>query len=93
MTMKLKPDWLESLSTASRQAPVELPAPLPRTAARVLANLRGQDAPWWDYLALRGAVAACVVAVAVWMLRPEQMPLRDDPTGLAATMLSSQIQP
>jgi hypothetical protein len=91
--MKLKPDWLETLSTAARRARLELPEPLSRTEARVLAALRGQDGPWWDYLALRGAVAACVLAVALWMLRPDQMPLRDDPSGLAAAMLSAELQP
>jgi hypothetical protein len=91
--MKLKPDWLETLSTAARRAPLELPEPLPRTEARVLAALRGQDGPWWNYLALRGAVAACVLAVAVWMLRDEPMQTGNDASGLAAAMLSTELQP
>lgn len=91
--MKLKSDWLETLSAAARQVPLDISDPMPRTAARVLAEVRGNEAPWWDYLALRGAVAACVVAAAVWMLRPLVAPVPEDAGGLAASMLSTHLEP
>lgn len=78
--MKLKPDWLEILTTAARRAPVELPDPLPSTAERVLAYARSQGAPWWDYLALRAAitgVAMAAVLLTMSLMRPGQSQAQD----------------
>lgn len=78
--MKLKPDWLELLTAAARRAPVHLPEPLPRTAERVLARVRGQESPWWDYLALRAALAGMAMAAALLatsLLWPGQFQARE----------------
>jgi hypothetical protein len=63
--MKLKPNWLEILTTAVRHAPVELPDPLTRTVERVLAHARLQEASWWDYLALRAAITGVAMAAVL----------------------------
>lgn len=67
--MKLKPDWLDQLSAAARNAPEEVPEHLSRTEARVLAALREQPslgARWKTLLAGAGACLLMIAGIALW---------------------------
>lgn len=69
--MKLKPDWLNQLASAARQAPDDVSESLPRTEARVLGALRDHLEPKrlaWSPALLWSTVCAAI-AVAMVMLR------------------------
>ena len=62
--MKLKPDWLNHLSSAAREHPQDLPAPLPRTTERVLSHLREEAiSRSWLQLWLRPSILVAVAAL------------------------------
>lgn len=69
--MKLKPDWLNQLASAARQAPDDAPEHLPRTEARVLDALRDPLEPKgraWSPALLWSTICAAI-AVTVMTLR------------------------
>ena len=67
--MKLKPNWLETLSDTARRVPQhDLPEAMPRTAARVLTEVRQKPrhaAPQRAWL-VAGITAALAVTMGVW---------------------------
>lgn len=79
--MHNKPDPTETLICWSRQASREplsdaLPVGL---ATRVLAAglLKPAQQPWWEYLAMRSAVAGCGVACLCWIVQPKKPPANE----------------
>jgi len=92
--MKASHDPSERLLGWARRAPEE---PLPETpgpgfATRVLARVRRPPhVPWWEYLALRTALAGCALAVAASLLRPAP-PAASEPARLAVLIVDNALQ-
>jgi hypothetical protein len=92
--MKPHRDPSERLLDWARQAPPEpLPQqPHPAFATRVLARLRKPpETPWWEYLALRFALAGCATAAILWLARPAPS-LGIEPARLAVSMIEAAVQ-
>lgn len=71
--MKPKPNWLDQLSAAARNAQHDVPEHLPRTEARVLSALREQRASSPSLKIAWAALAACalvVTGVTMWPRDP-----------------------
>jgi hypothetical protein len=67
--MKLKPDWLDQLSSAARKRPDDVPEHLPRTEARVLSALRDASPsvlPWKAMLAGLGVCSLVIAVITLW---------------------------
>ena len=63
--MKPRSDWLDKLAASARSLPIDVPEPLPRTQARVLAAFEKPSRHTWK--PLLGGLATCViVAMSVW---------------------------
>lgn len=93
--MNLHRDLSKRLLDWARQAPPEpLPErPHPAFATRVLARLRKPpETPWWEYLALRFALAGCATAAILWLARPASPSLGIEPAYLAASMIEAAVQ-
>jgi len=94
--MNNKTDPTETLFCWSLQASRN---PLPDTlpvgfATRVLADCvrKAPQTPWWEYLALRSAVAGCVIACGCWILHPTKPPVNED-EALAFSLIQTSLLP
>lgn len=88
------PDPVDRLLSWARQVP-EPPAdeqPPRGFTTRVLAACASQapQTPWWEYLALRGALAGGAAAAACWLLQP-QAPSVNEEAALAASIIQAAL--
>jgi hypothetical protein len=93
--MKPNSDPIRRLFRLARQARPDPPSMEQPTAfaTRVLACVRKPpQTPWWEYLALRAALAGCAAAGVCWLAQPVA-PGGNEPAQLAAWILDVALQP
>jgi len=88
--MKLKPNWLDQLSAASRKAPVEMPEHLPRTKARVLSALREQQVLPFAWKAAGAGITACALMIGAAAIWPEDPALPEVSAAALAVLEAAE---
>ena len=89
-----QPDRTDRLIQWARQTPKDTLSEQPPCgfATRVLAICvrKAPQTPWWEYLALRGALAGGAVAAACWRLLPLASSVTEE-AALAASIIQTAL--